>query len=38
MLGLLKMFGGVFIGRRVATANMAATETNAQMHPPAAGF
>jgi hypothetical protein len=33
MLGLVEMFGGVFVLRRVAAADVAALEAHAKVHP-----
>jgi hypothetical protein len=33
MLGLMKMFGGMLVLRRIATANMAADQTLTQVDP-----
>lgn len=38
MFGRLKMSGGMAVRRRVATADVAATEAQAQMNPAAAGL
>jgi hypothetical protein len=38
VLGGVKMFGGMFVGRRIATTHMAAGEAEAQMHPPTAAL
>jgi hypothetical protein len=38
MLALMEMFSGVFILRRIATAHMAAGETQAQVDPGIAGL
>jgi hypothetical protein len=38
MLGLVKMLGGVLIGRRVAAAYVAAVQAEAQVNPATADF